>query len=60
MVAAEKAFDQLGMNETSRNYENIHNKNILDNSVTNKGEPLFPRLDANIEVEFIANLMANK
>ena len=55
--ASDKAFDQLGLSEEKRGYENIHDKHLLDNSVTQKGNPLFPRLDANIEVPFIAALM---
>ena len=58
VTASDKAFDQLGINEEERKYENINNKNILDNHQVNKGEPLFPRLDASIEVPFIADLMS--
>ena len=61
VTASDKAFDQLGINEEERKYENISNKNILDNHQVNKGEPLFPRLDATIEVPFLSELMgANK
>ena len=57
VVAAEKAFDQLGLNEEARNYEHIHDKHVLDNLKINKAEPLFPRLDPKAEVEFITNMM---
>ena len=57
VVAAEKAFDQLGMSEEARKYENVHDKHILDNLKINKAEPLFPRLDPVVEVEFITNMM---
>ena len=59
VTASDKAFDQLGLPNESRGYENIHNKNLLDNLKINKAEALFPRLDANIEVEFINGLMGN-
>ena len=57
VTASDKAFDQLGIDEKEREYINITNKNILDNHKVNKGEPLFPRLDPNIEVPFISELM---
>ena len=57
VTASDKAFDQLGLSESERGYENILNKNILDNHQVNKGEPLFPRLDAAIEVPYINGLM---
>ena len=58
VTASDKAFDQLGIKEELRGYENIHNKNVLDDATVVKGDPLFPRLDAAIEVEFISSLMA--
>ena len=61
VVASEKAFDQLGLSNEGRDYSQIKNKNNLDHLKVNKGEPLFPRLDTEIEVNFIAGLMgANK
>ena len=57
VIASDKAFDQLGINEEERKYENIGNAHILDNHQVNKGEPLFPRLDPAIEVPFINELM---
>ena len=60
VTASDKAFDQLGLKEELRGYENIHNKNILDDATVVKGDPLFPRLDATVEVEFISALMAEK
>jgi len=60
VTASDKAFDQLGVSETARDYSNIHNKNILDNSKLSKAEALFPRLDSAVEVEFINGLMGNK
>ena len=58
VTASDKAFNQLGLSLDKAGYENIHDKNLLDNLVTNKGEPLFPRLDAEVEVPFINELMA--
>ena len=60
VTASDKAFNQLGLSIEDAKYENIHNKNLLDNLKVNKGEPLFPRLDPQIEVPFINGLMANK
>ena len=60
VTASDKAFAQLGLTEDKCGYENIHNKNLLDNCVVNKGEPLFPRLDPAIEVPFINELMSKK
>jgi len=56
VTASDKAFKQLGLSNSG--YENINDKYLLDNLVTNKGNPLFPRLDPNIEVPFINELMA--
>lgn len=55
----EKAMDQLGVKEIDRNYQQITNKHVLDNCVVNKGNPLFPRLDSQIEIAFIQDLMKN-
>ena len=61
VVASDKAFEQLGLSSEKADYKNIKDKHLLDNLQTVKGSPLFPRLDAAIEVPFIAGLMgANK
>ena len=57
VTASDKAFEQLGLTQEEAKYENISNKKLLDNHQVNKGEPLFPRLDATIEVPFISGLM---
>ena len=57
VTASDKAFEQLGLTQEEAKYENISNKKLLDNHQVNKGEPLFPRLDAIIEVPFISELM---
>ena len=60
VTASDKAFTQLGLSEEDAKYENIFDKHLLDNRVTQKGDPLFPRLDAAIEVPFISELMNEK
>ena len=58
VTASDKAFNQLGLPEDKRDYQFIKDKSVLDNCQVQKGEPLFPRLDAEIEVKYIADLMA--
>jgi len=58
VTAADKAFDALGLSEEERAYDNISNAHLLDNHQVVKGDPLFPRLDATIEVPFINELMS--
>ncbi len=61
VTASDKAFDQLGLSEEARQYSNIHNPKVMDNLKVVKGDLLFPRLDAAVEVPYIADLMgANK
>jgi len=60
VTSSDKLFDQLGLPEDKRGYENIHKLGILDNLKVNKGDQLFPRLDAAIEVPFIQELMGEK
>ena len=60
VTASDKAFAQLGLTQEQADYKNIHSKNLMDNLQTNKGEPLFPRLDPTIEVPFINELMNTK
>jgi methionyl-tRNA synthetase len=55
--ASDKLFDQLGVEEVLRNYQSIHRFGVLSNVKTAKGNPLFPRLDAAVEVPFIQGLM---
>ena len=57
---ADKALDALGVRDELRKYENVYNFGVLSNVKVNKTEPLFPRLDNNIEVEYIKNLMQSK
>lgn len=55
--ASEKLFDQLGLNERQRDYENVRKFGCVANIKINKGDPLFPRLDSAIEVPYIQELM---
>ena len=55
VTASDKLFAQLGLGEVK--YEDINNINFVGNQTVNKGDQLFPRLDAAVEVEFIQNLM---
>ena len=57
VLSSDKLFDQLGLPEDKRDYANIHKLGILDGLKVNKGEQLFPRLDAAVEVQFIQDLM---
>ena len=60
VTASDKAFDQLGVPENLRSYDNIYSFGILGNVDVQKGDPLFPRLDPSIEVPFIKELMGEK
>ena len=56
--SSDKAFAQLGIEGDLLKYENVYNFGCIGGQTVNKGEPLFPRLDPNIEVPFIQDLMA--
>lgn len=53
----QEIYNQLGLSLEEADYNNIHKKNICDNKQVNKGAVLFPRLDENVEVPYIADLM---
>ena len=55
--ASDKAFAQLGIEDDLLDYQNIYKFGCIGGQTVNKGEPLFPRLDATIEVAFIQDLM---
>lgn len=55
-----EAFAQLGVKEELQQYDTIYKYGALENVKVTKGNPLFPRLDNAIEVEFIQSLMKNK
>lgn len=58
--ATESAFNQLNVPQELREYESIKRFGIFGNMKTNIAVPLFPRLDSNVELEFILSLMADK
>ena len=58
--ASPKAFDQLGLDENNRGYDKVYNFGSIGGTHVVKGEQLFPRLDAAVEVEFIQELMGMK
>lgn len=54
--ASSKVFEQLGV-EKERTWDSLKDKHCLDNKHVSKGNPLFPRLDVEKEIEFIKGLM---
>lgn len=59
VTKSEELFKQLGLSEDYRDYQMIKTFGKVGGTLVNKGDPLFPRLDKNIEIEFISNLMKN-
>ena len=57
--ASDKTFDQLGIPEDLRSYNSLKNFGCIGGFKVNKGDPLFPRLDVALEVDYIQNLMKN-
>lgn len=57
VTASDKLFTQLGLDTSKVKYENIYNQEFLGGQTVNKGDQLFPRLDAAIEVPYIQELM---
>ncbi len=55
--ASDELFKQLGVPESLQKYECIREFGIIGDVDVTKGNPLFPRLDANVEIEWIASLM---
>lgn len=51
-------FDQLGLENDERHYDLVSDAHLLDGKVVHKGEQLFPRLDAEKEIEAIKVMMA--
>lgn len=56
---ASKALEALGVDEKLKSYENVKEFGKLGNVKITKIDPLFPRLDATVEVEYIKGLMQN-
>ena len=58
--ASDKLFAQLGLSEEEAKYEKVYDFGCIQNIKVNKGDQLFPRLDAAVEVPFIQELMGEK
>ncbi|GAF17741.1 LOW QUALITY PROTEIN: methionyl-tRNA synthetase [Bacillus sp. JCM 19046] len=57
----EKMWAQLGIDETIAGWESIRTfGQIPENTKVSKGEPVFPRLDVEKEVDYIVELMGGK
>lgn len=54
---SEKIFNQMGLKENQTTYNTLKEINLENNKVIEKGIPLFERLDANVEVERLKELM---
>ncbi len=55
---SKKVYEQLGIPESKQGYETVYSFGSIENcKVVEKGTPIFPRLDASIEVPYIASLM---
>ena len=52
-----KVFEQLGISSSLLNFEQIRSFGKLQDVTVSKGSPLCPRLDAEVEVPYIASLM---
>lgn len=50
-------FEQLGVEEALQTFDSLTSVNQMGGQKVNKGNPLFPRLDVNEEVEYIKSLM---
>ena len=57
--APKKLYAQLGIGENNQTFESLDKFDALGGETVTKGNPLFPRLDAKIEVEYIKDLMKN-
>ncbi len=55
--APAQLFDALGVKEEFRNFEALRHFGNIQNVTITKINPLFPRLDAEVEVPYIASLM---
>lgn len=57
LKAPEELFKQLGIPSDLQTFESLVKVDALGGQQVNKGNALFPRLDANVEVEYIKSLM---
>ena len=58
--ASDNLFAQLGLSKEEAVYDKVYKFGSIQNLKVNKGDQLFPRLDAAIEVEFLQGLMGGK
>ena len=57
LKAPKELFIQLGVEENLQNVESLEKVDAMGGQKVNKGNPLFPRLDVNVEIEYIKSLM---
>ncbi|MDD3127334.1 MAG: methionine--tRNA ligase, partial [Candidatus Izemoplasmatales bacterium] len=57
VTASDKLFDQLGLSGELKKYENVYHFGFIGNVKVQKGEQLFPRLDNEVEVSAIQEMM---
>ena len=61
LEAPNKLYSQLNIPEEFQSWETVNRFDVVGGQkVVEKSVPMFPRLDAAIEVEYIKNLMLNK
>ena len=61
LEAPSKLYSQLNIPEDFQSWETVNRFDVVGGQkVVEKSTPMFPRLDAAIEVEYIKNLMLNK
>ena len=53
---SEKVYAQFGVKRELQGYDTIHNFGQFAGANVSKGSPLFPRLDVNVETEFINSI----
>ena len=57
LMGSSESLLKLGLDETKQTFDSIFDWNEVSNHKVEKGEVLFPRLDASIEVPLIKELM---
>ena len=57
LKAPKELFVQLGVEEELQKVESLEKVDAMGGQKVNKGNALFPRLDANVEIEYIKSLM---
>lgn len=54
---ADVALDMIGAKDDLTKYESIHDHNLISGLVTHKGDLLYPRLDKDVEIEYLTKLI---